>query len=66
MRRLFYISKGLIKTTGGAESAASHILNGILNANKYEKVVILTNKPPKVSDNIIKCNLIAVYQRLPT
>ncbi|MFX0022568.1 MAG: glycosyltransferase family 4 protein [Candidatus Hermodarchaeota archaeon] len=44
MPKLLFVSKGILKRTGGAETAAYHILQGILKQNNTNSVIILTNK----------------------
>ena len=43
--RILFVSKGLLRPTGGAETAAIQILKGIMQQNKMKQITILTNKP---------------------
>ncbi len=45
MKKILYVSKGLIEPLGGAETAAYKILKELLQSNQIRKLVILTTKP---------------------
>lgn len=51
MLRILFVSKGILKRTGGAEKAVYQILKGVIRQHQIKSIIILTNRPKDTLKN---------------